>query len=79
MKTRKKYSPLSSVQKTLAEGSTAILEDGTIVKDATRLSLQGRYWVGTIAEGRIGERADGQAAQFNAEQVIEVADLPTAD
>ena len=72
MKPRKKYEPLTAVQKSLAEGSTAILADGTIVKDAMRLSDSGRFWVGTIAEGRIGERADGQAAQFNAESVIDV-------
>jgi hypothetical protein len=79
MKTRKKYSVLNPVQKTLAEGSTAILDNGAIVRDITRLSTNGRYWVGVIVEGVVGHRADGQATKFTAETVVEVADLPAPE
>lgn len=78
-KPRKKYGPLTSVQRTLAEGTTAVLADGAIVDDIMCLSNNGRYWVGTVKSGSLGERKSGQAAQFNSESVVEVAGLPESD
>lgn len=44
MKTRKKYSVLNPVQKSLAEGSTAVLNNGAIVRDIIEAYLCGVDW-----------------------------------
>ena len=75
MADRKKYAPLTRVQKSLAEGSTAILEGGVVMEDVVRLSKTGRYWIGNVANGDIRGREEGQAAEFNSDEVLEVIGL----
>lgn len=82
MADRKKYAPLTKVQRLLTEGDTAILECGAIVSDVTRISQGGRYWVGQIASGEMAgwtecsgtlvTRTEGQAGMFCQDTVADV-------